>query len=359
LIVVVAGAVVVGGTIAAIDIELHSVPAEKTRDIEAAIRQSAAALEVQPAFAARLASVLDDEHFAVLRAADAPGVETRLETAVLELRFAGCSVQTFDQRLSVRLDMIEDQCPGGPRNPLLYLSVQAQVRALRAADATELAVHRFGYRGGRRSLAEWMAEDATLLRRELERAFVSLSEQAVDALFLSTKIDVKMPPGFPALPGADPTYGLCWLAPLYPAPEPVLVSEMWFLPFTPISKRNLCQGSAVHFSSVDSLQPTLRWSALPSQSDSRPVSYDLRVWRAEDCVRAELVYQRRGLPLPEHRLEEALASGQRYFWTVRARFTADGLPAASPWAFFTPGLSCFLNEIPEGQYHRFITPRAN
>ena len=151
LVVVLAGAVVVGGTIAPIDIKLNSVPAEKRRDIEAAIRQSTAALEVQPAFAARLARILDDEHFAVL----------------------------------------------------------------------------------------------------------------------------------------------------------------------------------------------------------------LRVWRAEDCVRAELVYGRRGLPLPEHRLEEALAPGQRYFWTVRARFTADGLPAASPWAFFTSGLSGFLNEIPEGQYHRFITPKAN
>jgi hypothetical protein len=351
-------AIAVSGAIAAIDIKLHSVPAEKAGEIEAAIRQSTAALEVQPAFAARLATLLEDEQIATLRAPDAPGVDTRMETAVLELRLAGCSAQTFDQRLSARLDLLEDQCPGGPRNPSLYLSVQAQVRALRAADGTEFSLHRFSYRGARRTLAQWMAEDASLLRRELDRAFGALAERAADALFFTTRVDVKMPPGFGALPGADPAYGLCWLAPLYPAPEPLLVSEMWTLPFTPISKRNLCEGSALHFSSVDSLQPTLRWSALPPQPEGG-LLYDLRVWRVEDCVRAELVYQRRGLALPEHRLEETLAPAQRYFWTVRARFMAEGRPAASPWAFFTPGLSCFVSEIQEGQYHRFITPGAN
>jgi hypothetical protein len=352
-------AVAVSGAIVAIDIKLHSVPAEKAGEIETAIRQSTAALDVQPAFAARLASLLGDEQIATLQATDAPGVDTRMETAVLELRLAGCSAQTFDQRLSARLDLLEDQCPGGPRNPLLYLSVHAQVRALRAADGTELSVHRFGYRGARRTLAQWMAEDASLLHRELGRAFVALAEQAADAFFLSTRVDLTMPPAFPALPGSDPAYGLCWLAPLYPAPAPLLVSEMWTLPFTPISKRNLCVGSALHFSTLDSLQPTLRWSALPPQPESGPPTYDLRVWRVEDCVRAELVYQRRGLALPEHRLEEALAPAQRYFWTVRARFMAEGRPAASPWAFFTPGLSCFVSEIQEGQYHRFITPPGN
>lgn len=352
-------AVAVSGAIAAIDIKLHSVSAEKAGEIEAAIRQSTAALRVQPAFAARLATVLEDEHIATLRAPGASGVDTRMETEVLELRLAGCSAQTFDQRLSARLDLLEDQCPGGPRNPSLYLSVQAQVRALRAADGAELSSHRFSYRGARRTLAQWMAEEASLLRRELDRAFGALAEQAADALFLTTRVDVKMPPGFGAWPGADPGYGLCWLAPLDPAPEPLLVSEMWTLPFTPISRRNLCEGSALHFSKVDSLQPTLRWSELPRQPEDGRRTYDLRLWRVEDCVRAELVYQRRGLALPEHRLEEALAPAQRYFWTVRARFTADGRPAASPWAFFAPGSSCFVSEIHEGQYHRFTTPPAN
>jgi hypothetical protein len=349
-------AVAVSGAIAAIDIKLHSVSAEKAADIEAAIRQSTAALEVQPAFAARLAALLAEERIATLRAPGAPGIDTRMETAVLELRLAGCSAQAFDQRLSARLDLLEDQCPGGPRDPSLYLSVQAQVRARRAADGAEISVHRFSYRGARRKLAQWVAEDASLLHRELERAFGALAEQAADALFLTTRVDVKMPPGFGALPGADPAYGLCWLAPLHPVPEPLLVREMWTLPFTPISRRNLCEGSALHFSRVDSLRPTLRWSALPPQAESGPPTYELRIWRVEDCVRAELVYQRRGLALPEHRLEEALAPSQRYFWTLRARFMADGRPAASPWAFFAPGSSCFASEIHEGQYHRFTTP---
>ena len=86
------------------------------------------------------------------------------------------------------------------------------------------------------------------------------------------------------------------------------------------------------------------------------MTYDLKIWRVEDCVRVELVYRRSGLTQPEHRLQDKLVPEQRYFWSVRARFAAAGRPAASPWAFFTAGLSCLLSEIPEGQYHRFVTP---
>ncbi|MFL6572960.1 MAG: hypothetical protein ACJ8G4_14485 [Burkholderiales bacterium] len=43
---------------------------------------------------------------------------------------------------------------------------------------------------------------------------------------------------------------------------------------------------------------------------------------------------------------------------MRARFVVSGHAKATPWSFFAPGTTCELAEIPDGQWHRFVTPRA-
>jgi hypothetical protein len=68
------------------------------------------------------------------------------------------------------------------------------------------------------------------------------------------------------------------------------------------------------------------------------------------------VYERTGLPAPEHRVETPLAPGSRYYWSFRARFAAGERPTAMRWAHFDP-VTCFPNDIADWQYHRFATPR--
>jgi hypothetical protein len=122
-------------------------------------------------------------------------------------------------------------------------------------------------------------------------------------------------------------------------------------------------GSALRFADAGSLQPLLAWETFPRALDREiasevsHVTYDLRVWDEEDCARRSLVYRRNGLTGPEHRIEQPLKPGQRYFWSVRARFRVAGRETATPWSFFAPGTACERSEIPDGQYHRFLTPR--
>jgi hypothetical protein len=66
------------------------------------------------------------------------------------------------------------------------------------------------------------------------------------------------------------------------------------------------------------------------------IRYDLRIAREEDSAPAEVVYRREGLPAPEHRLEQSLASATRYFWTVRARFELDGRTQLTEWSGTRP-----------------------
>ena len=52
---------------------------------------------------------------------------------------------------------------------------------------------------------------------------------------------------------------------------------------------------------------------------------------------------------------EALQPGERYFWSVRARFTIDGRPMATRWAHAN-AINCNWNDLADGRYHRFVTP---
>ena len=374
VLVVLLGVSALAGAAVNIDASLQSVPSDQRQAIEIAIRESAARLDAQRVFADRLTSLVAAE--GVSRLSDTPmagplaeeetpnyavatrrGVDSVLETSIVQALFGGCAYRDPGQRFLERHGFLPVECPGGPRNPSLYLFVEAKVRLVRVRENEEVLVRRLSYYSARRPIAQWMADDGKLLHQEFDHAFTDLAQQASDEVFLTTPLD--QPAHLVVPPGWDPAYGLCWLAPVSPRAEPVKVGEMFYLPFAPIPSRNLCPSSGIHFSKVDSLYPTLRWSALPRGYEG-PVTYDLRIWRVEDCVRRELVYARDRLAQPEHRLEEPLLPGERYFWSFRARFTAEGRPAATPWAFFGSGTpattSCFLNQIPEGQYHRFVTP---
>ncbi|HEY1286686.1 MAG TPA: hypothetical protein VGF58_00060 [Burkholderiales bacterium] len=337
-----AGAVggAIGGTVAA-------VPAEKAKEIERAITAWSASLDSQRALAEHVAAAAANVR--VVRLAPRAQADSVLDLAIEAIEFEGCiERRPFDPRA----------CPGGTQNPALALTLQARARLMAAASGEELFARGFRYHSARRELARWLADDGRLLSEELERAYEDLGGRIHDAFFLTSSTETAQSSTLTGLPGSDPEYGLCWLAPRSPAAQPVLVSEMWTLPF---AKGEICEASAIRFPRVDSLQPLLRWDAFPRARDSQDVdsvTYDLKVWAVEDCARGALAYERSGLRLPEHRLEAPLAAGQRYLWTFRARYAAKGRPAATPWSFFAPGTTCELSEIPDGQWHRFVTPRA-
>ncbi|MCX5718489.1 MAG: hypothetical protein NT055_00745 [Nitrospirae bacterium] len=136
---------------------------------------------------------------------------------------------------------------------------------------------------------------------------------------------------------------------------------------------------------VDSLQPVLRWEAFPSEgmranaeqiSKIRDITYDLNIWLSENDYPSSLIYSRRGLPEPRHKMEEPLLPCTEYFWTVRARFFVDGKERISewgisawPWVWRDPSKSYKLisqasaNEmvrrlpvVPHPNLYRFVTP---
>ena len=138
--------------------------------------------------------------------------------------------------------------------------------------------------------------------------------------------------------------------------------------------RSKVLGSEVPFVKLDSVQPTLRWESFPRPQDHeadkegllsriRNVTYDLKIWRADEKSAieypAELVYSRRGLPEPWHKLEDPLKPSTKYFWTVRARFELDGQTRITEWGVTEhpqfPQVAR-LPVVPNPMYYRFKTP---
>jgi hypothetical protein len=355
---------------------MKSLPAEKVQEIESALNDTLVRLDVQRALADRLAQIMSSETSLQLRAVDAKGpasvgetptyadlrsagVDTVVEVGVTRIGFVRCETGIYPTYDDVNCP------PEAKTKPMVSLNVLARSRLVRVSDGEVLADRRFGYSSPHRDFDRWIAADGRLLVEGFEDAYADLAGQVTDELFLVTSIPL---PNFSIwLLPSDPRWGVCFLAPVYPGVEH---SSMLAAVAGGFGKDDdACRESLMHFSPVDSSQPNLRWEAFPRGIDReeldpavlakiRGVTYDLKIWEVERCERGHLVYARSGLAAPEHRLDEALAAGQRYFWSFRAQFTIDGNPMSTQWAMFNPS-GCNLQQhhpIPSNRDYRFMTP---
>lgn len=318
------------------------VPADTAAAIESAISKAVAGLDVQDALAGQFTKLMAAEprvriaaangagpgvpearpDYAQLRAA---GIDTVIETAIDEIGFDGCITHNWE-------------CPP-PQVLVLYM--RARARLVRVADGAVLFERPLEYRSGNHDLAYWLADGGRQLGEEFEQAYRALAESVYDEAFLITPIDL------PFVSNAWESH--CWLEPVYP------------------------EFKAFDGYLVDTLQPTLRWTAFPRDVDRREldpavlqkigeVTYDLRIWDeavevrnrpANERWRNRIVYERTGLVAPQHTMEVPLAPGSRYYWSVRARFVVDDRSMATRWARWT---GCFSDSLYPGHYW-FDTPK--
>lgn len=357
---------------------IRSLPAEKVQEIESALNQTLARLDPQHALAEQLSRVMGSEAWLQLRPGDAKGptsaddspnyvalrssgIDTVIEVGVTQIGFVRC------ERSVLAADDDMNCPPDSAREPMVSLFVLVRARLVRVSDGMVLADRRFRYSSPHRSFERWIDDGGRLLAEEFDRAYRDLGGLVTDELLLVTPIP--LPNLGIWLPPSDPLWGTCWLAPVYPKVERHNILEA--LARDLARREDACLEIPIFFSPVDSLQPNLRWEAFPRQLDRekldpkvlakvRDVTYDLNVWEAERCERGRLVYARSGLTAPEHRLEEPLAAGQRYFWSFRARFVVDGQPTSTRWGVFNTN-GCGSRQFGLSQFdlnhdYRFRTP---
>lgn len=242
----------------------------------------------------------------------------------------------------------------GGSNPSLTFFMIARARCVRINESVEIYSRDFIYFSGSYTLSQWAENDAKRVQREFERSYERLAERMIQELFV-------------LVDASRGDYKGCGLMPKAPKPEYNFFRAC--LDFTPI----------------DTVQPVFEWEAFQGAVDPltgipRPVSYDLKIWKADEGYLGDVVYDREGLASCRHRIEIRLEPSTRYFWSVRARFKIDGRAKATDWAFSSvPGyhvsalgkvkglagtvegvlamrLPCTLDFIPQCNYYRFQTP---
>jgi hypothetical protein len=262
---------------------------------------------------------------------------------------------------------------------LLQFYLTAQLRLLRARDGKQLYAREFAYVSDPYPVRAWRKDDAGLFAAELQRAYASISQSMVEQTFLLTALPLASHYQGQArlsekVQRIDEACGLAWRTPardFYPSPDKPL-GKNFFIP-------------------VASRRPELQWESFPRRADRSEkhaallqhitdVRYDLRLWRVKPFMPPLLVYQRFGLPRPQHKVEMTLAPEAQYFWSVRARFDVRGETRATRWSAYripyydvhgnkqikpqaTPAIAvgnlrdpCNLDFIPTANYYRFKTP---
>jgi hypothetical protein len=263
-----------------------------------------------------------------------------------------------DTVLEVALTRAGTQGPVTDEPVQVYMA--AHVRLVQPRDNAELFSGVFVYQGNRLKRAEWAADQGKLLLQALDEGYAALATQIYDSVFrLYTFPDQH----HQFAPNLLMTFGL--------APVDPPLQRAWTLRNSGV-ERHWLNGSdtagmipAMKWPQVAGLQPTLRWQSFPRDSDRAAapedmgrisnVRYDLVIAREHELAPAGTVYRREGLPAPMHTLEQPLAPGTRYFWTVRARFELDGRERVTEWGTVSFVASEWLTPPSEFSY-RFEAP---
>lgn len=272
-------------------------PASNVEEANRLLRQAISELNLQESLRERTVQVGRLE-------TDIPYVVLPAESSVNARAMDSLPVNTI---LVVQITYVTLEDGKGSVNPALRLVLKAQAQLIRKTDGNTLYVLSSEFRGMRHTFREWAAEEGKLFRSELDRGLQDIAVHIIEGtfmLYLFATPEGGLRPDYP--PGRD------------------------------------C-------SQIDSLQPRVQWEPFPRETDRlndsqgtfariSDISYDIGIWKADeefdtgDSPR-KLVYVRRHLPTPVHRIEEPLMASRLYFWSIRARFSVDGHPRVTEWSY--------------------------
>lgn len=189
----------------------------------------------------------------------------------------------------------------------------------------------------RRNFSAWSENNFSLLKEELTNSYRFIVEQSLDELLLLYHHKKEMT--------ADnwlPKVSAEIIEPIYPR------STIHFNILGAFSKKYARAGSVLGFAHLDEKQTTFKWSPLPSSLQSikdqlADISYDFRIYEAEyegeQFLPSKLIYQKRNIQKPQHKVDSSLNLCGRYFWTARARFMLNGHPRVTEWARWSLGVA--------------------
>jgi hypothetical protein len=324
----------VGAIAGSISGAIKAVPEEEARHSQEVMRKAVASLKAQEKLVEQVAYNcirLSDYNFKLLgdegpiapdKTADytslkTKGIQTVLEVSVINIGFLG----------------------GVGKDPSIALFMDVSARLIRTENSQEIRSilqpnkYFHQYVSMPRKIHEWAKDNSRPLVEELENCYKTLGEQISDTAFLTV-------PSQAMLETLDPKVK-------WEARSGSSRSE-----YVTVTRKRIMSPQ------VGSLRPKIVWEPFPGNTVSN-VTYDLKIWKAEDDFPVKLVYFRQGLTESSQTLEDSLEPASKYYWTVRARFKYDGYSGATAWQYPTHP-SPFKVEVGDGVIsyglYDFVTP---
>jgi hypothetical protein len=219
---------------------------------------------------------------------------------------------------AIELKLKEVGFVGSGSDPIIALFMTAEARLIDTASGQPAGLRGLVYVSPERGIRQWARDGAALTMAEIERGYHTLAERIVEDLVLRAIGDRE----------PDNVYALtCGLVPRRPRPQWEGVPG--------VGSGRLAE------SPVESVTPMLEWEpagqvgpvndAVSASTRTGKIAYDLRIWSSVDGAPVDLVYERQGLPQPQHRVETALEPDSTYLWSVRTRYVVDGRTLVTRW----------------------------
>ena len=182
---------VVGGVVGGITGAVNAVPKEEARRIEATAKNAFHGIIIQKTMAASVFKnslespdynfiLLGEDDFIISTPYDFDLLRERGIDTVLELNVKGAGFKE-----------------GRGKNPLIAFFVKVHTRLIRTMDGKEIYSREFEYKSSKYNSADWLDDDAHLLREEINNGFKELSRQIVEELFEKNIIKFKTLKNFP------------------------------------------------------------------------------------------------------------------------------------------------------------------
>jgi hypothetical protein len=244
--------------------------------------------------------------------------------------YRSLAVDGVDTVIEVGLTHISNYGPFGGGDSPKSLRMQAHVRLIGTSDNAELFSDDYVYMGERLTLSEWAANHGARLMHTLQVGYETLGTDIYNDILLLYPFPDR---DAHQIQDGLPTYGL---APFFP-PAPSK---------HPPDSLNTKDIDPQWWTTVDSLQPTLRWQSFPRVTDLavapeamsriKNVRYDLVIAQERNLMPVKVVYWSEGLVDTTHTIDTTLSRNTRYFWMVRARFEIDGHERVTEWSSVEP-----------------------
>ena len=242
------------------------------------------------------------------------------------INYSLLAIQGIDSAIEFKIEKVSLNEAGIIGVPV-FITLEVTSRLVKTTDGRTIAELKKKVISNVHQYSEWIADDFKILKREYQELLETVAKTSVDEYLLLYYPLFSKDFTSVATQRNAPYY---ILYPYYPELQFSFGSQDQVVLIEGALEAPLLQ----RFVKIKEEKPLLKWESFPWNYDQTlqehfsDITYDLEIYK----YKGSLAYARIGLKENQHQVEYALQRGEKYLWTVRAKFKMDGKPRVTEWS---------------------------